>query len=97
MTFHVLFLHLLNSEILGVEEPQLEGARVPESLSGGKPPANQEHFHRLVLWVRRNLIIWVCIRYSRTGWHFFEHGILAVYSKRLSGMYSNHTIILVTF
>ena len=45
MTFHVLFLHLLNSEILGVEKPQLEGARVQESLNGGKPAANQEHFH----------------------------------------------------
>ena len=26
-------------------EPHDRGARVPESLNGGKPAANQEHFH----------------------------------------------------
>lgn len=40
--FHILFLHLPDTEIV-VEEPQLEGAWVPESLSGGEPLADQEH------------------------------------------------------
>lgn len=51
--FHILFLHLPDTEIVVVEEPQLEGAWVPESLSGGEPLADQERL-RCTSYVREN-------------------------------------------